>query len=101
MMSKMAMAMGAIAAIALIVGGLWGWSEAAALARLAEHPEAARWAVRCAAIAAWSGAQVLGLNFIVGAWYAQDQSGEWMRLGAGFVCTAALVVSLALGFVCR
>lgn len=97
MVSKLYSLMGTTVAIVLVIAGLWGWVGAAGLSEHASRPEVAFWAIRGGAIAAWAAAQVLTMTFVVDALYKQDRIGEWMRLTAGLVCTAALVGALGLG----
>jgi hypothetical protein len=101
MLSKLYAVMGAIVAVALMVAALWAWMAAAGLVERCDRPELALWAVRSGAIAAIAAAQVLGLTFVVDAFYGRDRVGEVMRLMAGLVCTAALVGAIALGIVSR
>src|SRR3954447_4148371 len=101
MLSKLYAVMGAIIAVGLVVAALWAWAAGSQLVARADRPELALWAVRSAAIAAIAGAQVLGLTFVVDAFYGRDRMGELMRVGAGLVCTAALVGAIAMGIVSR
>ena len=101
MLSKLYAVMGAIIAVGLVVAALWAWAASSQLVARADRPELALWAVRSAAIAAIAGAQVLGLTFVVDAFYGRDRMGELMRVGAGLVCTVALVGAIAMGIVSR
>lgn len=101
MYARISALMGATLAIALVIAGLWGWGAARALVERTDNPDTALWAVRSAAVAALAGAQVLGLTFVTALFYERDRSGEWMRLIAGFVCTAAFVAAITMGLVSR
>ena len=61
---------GGLAAVALMVLGLWAWRHAAEVATDAmgatAQPYVAKWAVRSAAIAAAAAAQTLLLTLVVG-----------------------------------
>jgi hypothetical protein len=102
--------MGAMVAVALVVLSLWGWGAARGLVEQADKPELALWAVRSASVAAFAAAQALGLTFVAdgissrrrrGREGRPDRAGELMRLGAGFVCTLALIGAIAMGIVSR
>ncbi len=93
---------GAMIAIALVVVALWGWGQSKELVRKADDPQLAAWAVKSAAIAALSAAQVLGLTLVVGVFYRRrDRIGEFLRLAAGLLCTASLVGAITLGMISR
>ena len=96
MLAKLSAVMGTTVAVVLVVAGLWGWASARKLSEGADNPTFALWSVRSAAIATLAAAQVLGLTFLVGSMHGRDRSGDWMRLVAGFVCTAALIGCLGL-----
>jgi hypothetical protein len=96
MMLRMTQIMGSLVALALLLGALWGWGQAARIADNAHSPQIALWAVRSAAVAAVAGAQVLVLSCIVGAVYRRGRMDELFRLVAGAVCTVALIGAIAL-----
>lgn len=97
MLTKLYGLMGTVIAIALVIGGLWGWTSAVRLSSHAGRPELAAWAVRGGAVAALAAAQVLGMTFLVDSIYVRDRASEIMRIAAGLVCTAGLVGALGLG----
>ncbi|HEY7087339.1 MAG TPA: hypothetical protein VH518_04570 [Tepidisphaeraceae bacterium] len=100
MLSKVYNAMGTTVAVMLVAVGVWAWRCAPAMgSRFDGNPVAAQWAIRCAGVAALAAAQVLGLTFLVGAFYGRNRSGDVMRLLAGCVCTAALIGSVAMAIV--
>jgi hypothetical protein len=101
MLTKLSALLGTTAAVALVVLALWGWADAIELTRRADRPMQAMWAVRSGALAAFAAAQVLGMTFFVGAFYGRGKIGEWVRLMAGLVCTAALVGALCLGLLSK
>jgi hypothetical protein len=101
MLNKISTILGAIVAVALVVVALWGWGASDELARRADRPIEMLWAIRSGAIAAFMAAQVLGMTFVVGAFYGRGKIGEWLRVGAGVVCTAALVGAMALGLLSK
>jgi hypothetical protein len=101
MLTKVSALMGTTVAIALVVVALWGWGAAEGLVRRADDPRLALWAVRSASIAALAAAQVLGLTFLADAFRGRDRAGEIMRLGAGLVCTIALISATVLGIAGR
>ena len=93
---------GAMAAVALIVLGLWAWQHAAEFATgapgSAAQPYVAKWAVRSAAIAAAAAAQALLLSSVVGRVYGrQGALDAILRLSALLVFAVALVSAVALG----
>jgi hypothetical protein len=101
MIVKLSMMMGTTVAVALVVLGLWGWGAAAALTKGAGEPALALWAVRSAAVAALAGAQVLGMSCLVGLLYPHGRGGQILSLGAGLVCTVALLGAILLGWISR
>ena len=76
-------------AVALVVVALIGWGSSGELAQHADRPIVMLWAIRSGAVAAFFAAQVLGMTYVVGVFYSRGKIGEWTRLAAGFVCTAA------------
>jgi hypothetical protein len=101
MLARLSALLGTTAAIALVVLALWGWGDAADLARRADRPMQAMWAIRSGAIAAFAAAQILGMTYFVGSFYSRGKIGEWLRVAVGLVCTAALVGALCLGLVSK
>jgi hypothetical protein len=83
-------------AVALVVVGLWCWGNAGKVSASSDNAPLARWTMRSASVAALAGAQVLGLTFLAGGGHRRDRSRDWLRLAAGFVCTAALIGCLSL-----
>ena len=98
-----AIAAGVLVAVALMVAGLYAWRHASAIAGdwNATRPYIAAWAVRSAAIALASIAQVVLLTLVVGRLYPRQLVDEVLRLAAGLVGTVALVSAVALGLAGR
>jgi hypothetical protein len=96
MVARLSAVMGTTVAVALVVVGLWCWGSAGRVLAGRDHADLARWTMRTAGIAALAGAQVLGLTFLAGGNHRRDRSRDWLRLAAGFVCTAALIGCLSL-----
>jgi hypothetical protein len=101
MVAKLSVLLGTTTAIALVVLALWGWGDAMELTRRADRPMQAMWAIRSGAIAAFAAAQVLGMTYFVDAFYNRGRVGEWVRVMAGLVCTAALLGALCLGLLSK
>ena len=101
MVVRMAQALGAIAAVLLVVAALWGWGRAGQIAENAHRPLVAVWAVRSGALAALAAAQMLVITCAVGALYRRGPVDEMLRLLAGLVATIALVSAVALALAGR
>ena len=88
---------GGIVSIMLVVAALWAWGHAPQLADNAHRPEVLAWAVRCAAVALLTGAQVVLMTMILGAIYPRRALlDDVMRLTAALVCTLAVASAIAL-----
>ncbi|HVT88869.1 MAG TPA: hypothetical protein VHD56_08465 [Tepidisphaeraceae bacterium] len=96
MLSKLSGLMGTIVALGLVVAGVWGWGSAGRLSQQAGRPDLAWWAVKSGAVAALAAAQVLGMTFIVDAFYPSRRSDQYARLAAGMLCTVGLIGALGL-----
>ena len=90
-----------VASLALVVGGLWLWQNAAFLASDASRPDVAGWAIRSGAVAAVAAAQALLSFFVVAALFRRDFFTSAVRFTAGLVGGAAIVSAVALGFAGR
>ena len=101
MRDRMMMLIGVIAAAALMVAALWGWQNATWLVSETARPDVAGWAVKCGAVCAAAGAQVVVMTFVVSAIYRRDVVGEGIKLAAALVFTVALVGAIALGVASR
>jgi hypothetical protein len=95
-LARLSAVMGTTVAVALVVVGLWCWGSAGRWSGGSDNPLLSLWTMRSGGIAALAGAQVLGLTFLVGSAGRRDRNRDWLRLAAGFVCTAALVACLGL-----
>ncbi len=99
------MGVSGIAGITVMAVALWVWNSAPSLALLlasqAAHPQWELWAVRCGAIAAGLGAQVLFLGGVVCAFYDERAGDEVVRILVGTVGTVAMVASLVLALAGR
>ena len=96
-MAKLSALLGTTVALGLVVAGIWGWGLAGRIAEHADRPDLAWWAVKCGAIAVLAAAQVLGMTFIVTAFYPRGRADEFARLTAGLICTIGLIGALGLG----
>ena len=96
---------GAMAAVALMVLGLWAWQHAAEVGTGAfgstAQPYVAKWAVRSAAIAAAAAAQALLLSVVGRVYRRQGALDAVLRLSAMLVFAVALVSAVALGLAGR
>lgn len=93
-------AVGATAAVVLMVTALWAWGGAWEMTAYATRPEVAAWAVRSGAIAAAAAAQLLVLTAL-----ARHRSADEFvprrpglaQMAIGVVGSIALVSAIALG----
>src|SRR5690349_15859261 len=93
-------AFSSVVALGLVVGGLWCWRNASALASAlgaAEGPLMAR-AFRSAAVCSVAAAQVLLLVVVVDSVYRRDALSLMLKVSAILVFVVAAVAALALGF---
>jgi hypothetical protein len=87
--------------MALLLGAFWVWGQSQDLSLSATRPGVTIWAARSAAIGFASGAQVVLLTFVIGAWYKRDLFGNVLRLCAGLLSSIALVSAVALALAGR
>ena len=97
----MTVSLGGIATVMLMLAALWGWQHAEQIVADWSRPGVAAWSVRCLAIGAAAGAQIVCLSLVVGRLYERDLLSEVMQLVAGLLCTLALVSAIALGLAGR
>ena len=90
-----------VAALVLVISGLWLWQNAAFLASDASRPDVAGLAIRSGAVAAVAAAQALLSFFVVAALFRRDFFTSAVRFTAGLVGGAAIVSAVALGFAGR
>ena len=100
-MTRTVQALGAVAAVMLVVAALWGWGQAWRIAEDAHRPDVTVWAVRSGAVALLAAAQVLVVTCAVGAIYRRQPLDDMMRLLAALVATIALVSAVALALAGR
>jgi hypothetical protein len=105
MLARMRIGIGALTAIALMVLALWVWGRSAELAGVlatgAAQPAVEIWAVRCGAIAAAAGAQLLLITSVMTAVFSRRATDEILRLGAGLMASAAVLGALTLALIGR
>jgi hypothetical protein len=90
-----------VISLALVVVGLWLWTNAGFLASDASRPDVAGWAIRSGAVAAVAAAQALLSYFVIAAVFRRDLFTSAVRFTAGLVGGAAIVSAVALGFAGR
>src|SRR6185437_8776954 len=88
---------GALVAVAMMVGAIWSWIDLADWALAGRRPDILIWAARSLAIAGAAGAQVVILTFVVGRLYRIRAGHDGWRLAAALVCCVAAVSAAALG----
>ena len=93
--------LGVAGAMALLLGAFWVWGQSQEWTAAMSRPAVAIWAARSAAIGFASGAQVVLLTFVIGAWYKRDLFGNVLRLCAGLLSSIALVSAVALALAGR
>lgn len=97
-----AMAAGAMFALALMVTAMWAWGRAGTLTLEATRPEVARWAIRSAAVGAAAMAQLLLLTLVAGQVYRRrTATSSLLRFATGSIACIALVSAAALGLAGR
>ncbi|HLL88933.1 MAG TPA: hypothetical protein VK324_06495 [Tepidisphaeraceae bacterium] len=92
---------GTVVTIGLVVVAMWAWQHAAGLTEDAARPDVAAYAVRCAAVAAAAGAQVVLLLAVVGRIYRRGGVDGAVATVAVVVGTVSLVSAVALGLAGR
>jgi hypothetical protein len=96
-------ALGAVAAVGLIVAGLWGWQRAEAVVAMVgwEKRTIGAWSVRCGAAALVALAEAVLLVVVVGRVYRPDAFCGVAKLSALVVCMVCTVSAIALGLAGR
>jgi hypothetical protein len=92
---------GVVIGLALMVLALWAWTAAPSLASHGSNPQTLRWSLRCFAVAAGAGAQLLLLVFVAGLLFRRDVITDVLRICAALVCCIALVSAVALALAGR
>ncbi len=105
MIARMRIGMGTVTGIALMVLALWMWGSSdelsRALAGSTGRPELECWAVRCMAIAAGAGAELLLLTSIVSAIYTRRFFDEILRTATGLLACVAVLGAMTLALMGR
>ncbi|MBC7783706.1 MAG: hypothetical protein H7144_07685 [Burkholderiales bacterium] len=101
MQKTITMTFGGAIAVALMLGALYAWFNAADRALSSDHPDVLRWAARSLAVAAAAGAQVVALWLVVGRMYENRTFNLGLRFVGAVVCCVAVVAAAAFGWAAR
>jgi hypothetical protein len=101
MTHKLTTILGSLAALSMVVAGLWSWNDASNLAAQTTRPDVTLWALRSAGVCLGAAAQAMILTFIVSRIYRRDLFVDVLRLFAGVIAAVALVSAIALGLAGR
>jgi hypothetical protein len=96
-------ALGAMAALVLMVMALWAWGRAGWMSADATRPDVARWAIRSGAVSVAAIAQFVLLTFVAAPVFRSPRrlTADLMRLTVGTVAGVAMVSAVALGLAGR
>jgi len=102
MLARVGMVLGFAIGVLLLMGALWSWQNADALAlRWRLSGDWAAWGARSAAVGVASAAEVLMLT-VIGRWvYQRDLVSDILRLGGVLVFMLASVTAVALALAGR
>jgi len=92
-----------VAAVLLVMAGLWAWQGAAdwVLDWGADRPQVAAWALRSAGIAAVAAAQMILLTGVVTRFYRRGKFDTVVASASAFVFALALAGAIVCGFTGR